>query len=111
MRSVFEALRKGKPCPPPKPPPPESEMSEKQLLKQLLREVREMAGELQDLTAKVAANSAVVDSAVELLNGLKQRLDDAIASGDPAQLQALSDALGADTQELSDAVAANTPAA
>ena len=70
-----------------------------------------MSAELQELTAKVAANSVVIDSAVELLNGLKERLDAAIASGDPAALAALSASLGTDTQELADAVAANTPAA
>ena len=69
-----------------------------------------MGARLEDLTAKVAANSAVVDSAVELLNGLKERLDAAIASGDPAELEALSASLGADTAELAAAVAANTPA-
>jgi hypothetical protein len=52
----------------------------------------------------------VVDSAVELLNGLKERLDAAIASGDPAELEALSASLGADTAERAAAVAATTPA-
>lgn len=80
-------------------------------LKRILKEIQAMSVELQELTDKVAANSVVIDSAVELLNGLKERLDAAIASGDPAALVALSASLGTDTQELADAVAANTPAA
>lgn len=69
-----------------------------------------MAGELDDLKANVTANTGVVQSAVVLLQGLKAALDSAIASGDPAQLKALSDQLGSDTQNLAAAVAANTPA-
>jgi hypothetical protein len=45
-----------------------------------------------------------------LLQGLKAALDDAIASGNPAALTALSQQLGAQTQALSDAIIANTPA-
>jgi hypothetical protein len=52
-----------------------------------------------------------VSGPLKMLNGLKERLDAAIASGDPAALVALSASLGTDTQELADAVAANTPAA
>jgi outer membrane murein-binding lipoprotein Lpp len=82
----------------------------RKILRTILNEVRAMGARLDELTAKVTANSAVVDSAVELLNGLKERLDAAIASGDPAELEALSASLGADTAELAAAVAANTPA-
>jgi hypothetical protein len=82
----------------------------RKILRTILNEVRAMGVRLDELTAKVSANSAVVDSAVELLNGLKERLDAAIASGDPAELEALSASLGADTAELAAAVAANTPA-
>lgn len=69
-----------------------------------------MAG-LADVQAAVAAEATVVDSAVALLGGLKAALDAAIASGDPAALQALSDSIASQTAELSTAVAANTPAA
>jgi hypothetical protein len=66
---------------------------------------------LDALTAAVAAESQVVDSAVVLLQGLKAQLDAAIASGtDPVAIQAISDAIGAQTTKLADAVAANTPA-
>lgn len=69
-----------------------------------------MALDLSELQTKVEANTAVSDSAVVLLQGLKAKLDEAIASNDPAMLKALSDALGADTQELAAAIATNTPA-
>lgn len=80
-------------------------------LKPLTQQVNQVMTVLTDLQAKVAANTAVTQSAVTLIQGLKAKLDDAIASGDPAQLQALSDQLGTDDQALADAVAANTPAA
>lgn len=66
---------------------------------------------LDDVVAAVAAEGTVVDSAVTLLTSLKAALDAAIASGDPTKIQAVSDAIGAQTKALSDAVAANTPAA
>jgi len=72
-----------------------------------------MSKQLDDLTAAVAAEKTVVESAVVLLNTLKQKLDEAIASmpqDDGAALQALSDEVGAQTKALADAVAANTPA-
>jgi hypothetical protein len=66
---------------------------------------------LTDLQTQVAANTDVINSAIALIQGLKGQLDAAIASGDPAQLQALSDALGSSDAALAAAVAANTPAA
>lgn len=68
-----------------------------------------MALDLSELKSNIEANTAVSDSAVILLQGLKAKLDEAIASNDPAALAALSAALGADTQELAQAIAANTP--
>ena len=70
-----------------------------------------MGQELDDLKAAVAKVTEVDQSAVTLLNGLKAKLDAAIASGDPAALTALSSELGSDTQGLADAVTANTPSA
>ena len=70
-----------------------------------------MAGELNELQQKVAANGDVTQSAITLLQGLKAKLDEAIASGDPAALQALSDSLGAQDQALADAITQNTPSA
>ncbi len=67
-------------------------------------------GILQDLQAKVAKNTEVEQSAVELLGGLKTKLDEAIATGDFAVLGALSAQLEKDTANLAAAVVANTPA-
>ena|SRR5579859_1342564 len=70
--------------------------------------------ELADLTQlqnDVASEGNVVQSAITLLQGLKSQLDAAIASNDPAALDALSQQLEAQTQSLANAVAANTPAA
>lgn len=62
---------------------------------------------IDDLTANVAADTTVDQSAITLLNGLKAALDAAI--GDPVALQALSDQLGSNVAGLSAAVLANTP--
>ncbi len=66
---------------------------------------------LTTLQTEVAENKEVMSSAVVLLKGLKDKLDEAIASGDPAALKALSDELDANTNALAAAVTANTPAA
>jgi hypothetical protein len=66
---------------------------------------------IDNLAAEVAENRSVTDSAVALLGNIKAKLDEAIASGDMGQVQALSDELDANNKRLADAVAANTPAA
>ncbi len=66
---------------------------------------------LDDIVAKVTALTAVDDSVVALLQDLKAKLDAAIASGDPAKIQAIADSIGAETTRLAAAVVANTPAA
>ena len=71
-----------------------------------------MSTSLDDLTAQVAKNTDVIESAKTLIVGLKTKLDAAIASlptDDGAALKALSDTLAAEDQSLADAVAANTP--
>lgn len=76
----------------------------------LLRmEVRQLAV-LDDLKAEVEEVKTVEASAVTLLNGLAQMLRDALASGDPAAIQAVIADLDASSNALADAVAANTPA-
>jgi len=65
---------------------------------------------LQKLMQEVAETKAVNESAVTLLQGLKAKLDEAIASGDPEALQALADELDASTNSLAAAITANTPA-
>lgn len=77
-------------------------------LDRILRREEDIMTATEDLHAAVAADTDVVSSAVTLLQGLAQKLDDAIASGNPAAIQAEVDALRANTQTLADAVAANT---
>ncbi len=67
-----------------------------------------MAASLDDLKAAVAAEKTVVDGVVVLLNDLSAQLAAAIASGDPAAVQEVLDAINANKQELADAVVANT---
>jgi len=64
---------------------------------------------LDDVQTEVTAQTTVVASATTLLTGLKTALDAAIASGNPAAVQAIADQLGTNTQALADSVAANTP--
>ncbi len=78
-------------------------------LQEINQKLDHMAQELDDLKAAVAAETEVTQSAIALLNGLKAKLDAAIAAGDPAALKALSDSLGKDTTDLAAAVTANTP--
>ena len=78
-------------------------------LELLIRKEAHMAGELDVLKAAGANNTTVIGSAIVLLQGLKEKLDAAIASGDPAALQALSDELGVQDKALADAIVANTP--
>lgn len=80
-------------------------------LEQLNGRINLMAGELDALKAQVQRNADVEESAIVLLQGIKAKLDAAIAAGDPAAIQALADSLGAETDKLAAAVVANTPAA
>lgn len=68
-----------------------------------------MSKELDDLTAAVAAEDTVIDSAVTLINGIPALI--AAAGTDPAKLQALSADITAKSSALAAAVAAGTPAA
>ncbi len=78
------------------------------VLHQLIQQQKTIMAALDDLKAQVARVKDVDDSAVALLKGLKAKLDAAIASGDPAAVQALSDELGKDTDGLAAAVSENT---
>lgn len=60
------------------------------------------------LLAAVAAQKTVADSTATLLARIHGELQAAINANDPVKLQALADAIQANTQELSDAVVANT---
>lgn len=80
-------------------------------LPQILLEIEVMTKQLDALTASVAQSNTVAKSAITLLEGLKTKLDEAIAAEDDGEaLQSLSDSLGAETTELAAAVTANTPA-
>jgi uncharacterized membrane protein affecting hemolysin expression len=81
------------------------------VLATILERLLGMSTQMDALTAQVAQTNTVEESAITLLQGLKAALDAAIASNDPAQLQALSDSLAGETAALSAAITANTPAA
>ena len=66
---------------------------------------------LDDLTAQVAQNTTVEGSAVTLINNIAAALAAAIASGNPAALQALQTQLKTSSDALAAAITANTPAA
>lgn len=75
----------------------------------IIQKLNIMSQALDDLKAKVAAQTTVNQSAITLLQSLKSQLDAAIANGDDAALEDLSNQIGANTQALADAVTANTP--
>ncbi len=62
---------------------------------------------LDALTAQVAANTSVIESALTLIQGLADALK--AAGTDPVALAALQSALEAEDTKLAAAVAANTP--
>jgi hypothetical protein len=64
---------------------------------------------LDDLTAQVAANTTVSQSALTLINGIAARIT--AAGTDPTKLAALTASLKSDDDALAAAVTANTPAA
>lgn len=71
-----------------------------------------MASKLEELQAAVAAETTVVNSAITLLNGISQRIADAVAAaraGDDAALTVLAGDIATETAALAAAVAANTP--
>lgn len=62
---------------------------------------------LDDLTAQVAANKTVIDSALTLIAGIADRI--AAAGTDPQKLADLTASLKAEDDALALAVTANTP--
>lgn len=67
--------------------------------------------ELEVLRQKVEENNAVDQAGIILLQGLKEKLDAAIAAQDLTKLRELSASLGQSTSALAAAIAANTPSA
>lgn len=70
-------------------------------------EIHVMA-DLSRLTQEVSENTAVINSAITLINGLAEQIR--ALSTDPAALNALADQLDAQSNALASAVAENTPA-
>jgi chromosome segregation ATPase len=69
--------------------------------------IEKIMADLTKLEADVTAQATVIASAVTLLQGLKQKLDE--AGTDKVKLAALSSSIESQTQSLSAAVVANTP--
>ena len=67
-----------------------------------------MSQEFDNMTAQVTANSAAIDSAVVLINGIADRIT--AAGVDPVKLNALTTELKMKDDALAAAVVANTPA-
>ena len=79
------------------------------LIQSILNKEIQMSAELDVLTAQVHSNTTVITSAITLINGLAQRIQDLIDAGaNPAAFQALADELKAKDDELAAAVTANT---
>lgn len=76
---------------------------------QLAQKESDIMADLTALTAEVARNTEVDQSAITLLNGLAAQIE--TLKTDPAALQALADQLKGSSDQLAAAVVANTPAA
>lgn len=70
---------------------------------------KSIMADLTAITAQVAQNTTVEESAVTLIKGLAAQIQ--AAGTDPAALQALVTQLNGSATDLAAAVAANTPAA
>ncbi len=81
----------------------------RQMVSLVLKHGEHIMATLDDLTAAVAAEDTVIDSAVALIQGMADQLK--AAGTDPVKLQSLQDDITAKTKALADAVSANTPAA
>ena len=79
------------------------------------REERHMLQQLQALQAAVAAQTSVIDSATQLINGIPELVAAAVKNAlpevDPAALDAITAQVTAETSKLHDAIVANTPSA
>jgi hypothetical protein len=82
----------------------------------ILKEIRKMIVELEDLKTKVAELQSASEATVNLLGLIKTKLDEQVANA--ATLEELRQGvaevalqIGQESQDLADAVVANTPAA
>ena len=80
-------------------------------LTQINSKLNTIMAALDDLKAQVARSITVEQSAITLIQGLKAKLDAAIAANDPQALADLSSQLDSEANALSAAITANTPAA
>lgn len=78
-------------------------------LRALTKEIKTMASNLDALTAEVARNTEVDESAITLLKGLAAKIEE--MKNDPAALQKLADDMKASSDKLAEAVVTNTPSA
>ena len=76
----------------------------------LLKQEATLMATVGDVQNAVTSETTVVGSVVTLLQQLSTMLKAAIASNDPAALQAVVDSINSNAQTLADAVTANTPA-
>ena len=79
-------------------------------IKSINTNIKTMANELDNLTAEVTETKDLQQSAITLLNGLKTKLDEAIANNDMSRVVALRDELDSSNAALAAAITANTPA-
>lgn len=75
------------------------------LLQSLSKDIKTMTTEMDDLTAQVTTNTAVIGSAIELINGIADRID--AAGGNKTKIAELVAELRAQDTALGAAVAAN----
>lgn len=80
------------------------------ILASITRLEHKLMSALDDLAAKVAAVKTVEDSAVALIQGLRDQLVSIATAPTPEQIQGIIAQLDANTVPLANAVAANTPA-
>jgi len=78
-------------------------------LRQILQKEDVQMATIEELQAEVAANTDVTQSAVALIDGLAQKLEDALAQNDPAAVQEVVDQLRQNSGALGAAVTENTP--
>lgn len=72
---------------------------------------RKIMAALDNLRREVEEQRTITQSAISLIEGLKTRLDEAIASNDMEEVQRLADELDAQQTSLAAAITANTPTA
>lgn len=78
-------------------------------IKSINTNINNMSPELEALKTEVAETKTIAGSAITLLNGLKTKLDEAIANNNMQDVVQLRNDLDASNNELAAAITANTP--